>query len=293
MPLSIDNTKCLNLMNEQAKPCELTIVVNTCDAYHDVLDIFFHALRDYWPDCPYPLVINTESKHYTHPARVHHHTTPNGMDDWGARLRATLQTIDSDYVMMLYDDFILDATVSNKRVQQALDLLQSQARAAVAYLIDTALPLSDTVTDEVFVALKDRADYRLNSAPAIWRKQALMDYTAVGDTPWAWEVFGSYRTWGDGSVFYSLNPRQQEIYSYNHAKGGAIYRGKWVREVVEQVADKYPIDIDWTKRGFSSDTVFEKRSLMWKLHFMQTGFQMVGLKALYFVAGYIRDKHHV
>lgn len=279
-------------MNKESKPHDLTIVVNTCDAYHDVLGIFFHALQDCWPDCPHPVVINTESRTYSHSARVHHHSSPNAVDDWGARLRATLSTIDSEYVMMLYDDFILDAPVSHERMSQGLGLLQKQASAVVAYLIDTALPLSCTDTDEMFVTIKDRVDYRLNSAPAIWRKQALMDYTETGDTPWAWEVFGTYRTWGDGRVFYSLNPKQPDIYPYNHDKGGAIYRGKWVREVVDNVAQKYPLNIDWAQRGFSSDTVFEKRSFMWKLRFMQTGFRMVGLKSLYFLTGYIRSKLH-
>lgn len=279
-------------MTENSKHHNLTLVVNTCDAYHDVLGIFFQAWQDCWPDCPHPVVINTESRAYSHPARVHHHSSPSGTDDWGARLRATLSTIDSEFVIMLYDDFILEAPVSGERVHQALDLLQTQPSAVVAYLIDTALPLSRTDTDDVFVPLKDRVDYRLNSAPAIWRKQALMDYTEDGDTPWAWEVFGTYRTWGDGRVFYSLNPQQPEIYPFNHNKGGAIYRGKWVREVVERVDQKYPLNIDWNVRGFSSDTVFEKRSFMWKVRFMQTGFRMVGLKALNFVSTYVRDKLH-
>ena len=280
------------MMTENSNHHELTVVVNTCDDYHDVLDIFFHALQDCWPDCLHPVVINTESRAYCHPARVHHHSTPSGTDDWGARLLATLSTIDSEFVMMLYDDFILDAPVNHKRVEQALNILKEQPLAAVTYLIDTALPLSRTDTNDVFVPLQDRVDYRLNSAPAIWRKQALMDYTEAGDTPWAWEVFGTYRVWGDGRVFYSLNPREDDIYPYNHNKGGAIYRGKWVREVVEQAVQKYQLNIDWSVRGFSSDTVFEKRSFMWKVRFMQTGFRMVGFKALNSVTSYLREKLH-
>lgn len=280
------------MLNEETKRQDLTIVVNTCDAYHDVLDIFFHAFQDYWPDCLYPVVINTESRVYNHPARVHHHSSSEEVDDWGARLRSTLQTVDSDYVLVLYDDFILNSHISNKRLLQALNLLQSQAHSVVAYLIDTALPLSSTETNDVFIPLKKNVDYQLNSAPAIWRKQALMDYTKIGDTPWAWEVFGSYRTWGNGQIFYSLNPKQSDIYPYNHAKGGAIYRGKWVREVVEQFPPKYQLNIDWTQRGFTSEIVFEKRSFIWKLRFMQTGFRMVGFKALHFLTSYIREKFH-
>lgn len=277
-------------MNDSLKHFDLTIVVNTCDAYHDVLSIFFCALQDHWQDCPYTVVINTESRTYSHPARVHTYSAPRGVDDWGGRLCAALSTIDSEFVMMLYDDFILDAPVNQDRIHQALSLLRSDANAVVAYLIDTRLPLSQTATDAPFVALKDRVDYRLNSAPAIWRKQSLLNYTQPGDTPWAWEVFGTYRTWGDGCVFYSLNPSESDIYPYNHAKGGAIYRGKWVREVVEQLPEKYPLSIDWATRGFSSDAVFEKRSFVWKLGFIKTGFRMVGFKAVYFLVSYLREK---
>lgn len=290
MPLCPELVEQVVEMNESTSRHDLTIVVNTCDAYQDVLGIFFHALRDCWPDCPYPVVINTESNMHDYPARVHNHRSSSCVDDWGDRLRSTLNTIDTDFVLMLCDDFILDAPVDSQRVQAALQLLESQAKSVVAYLINTALPLETTNTDSAFIRLKDKVDYRLNSAPAIWRKQALMDYTAAGDTPWAWEVFGTYKTWGDGRVFYSLNPRQPDIYPYNHVKGGAIYRGKWVREVVEQLTRKYLLDIDWGRRGYSSDIQFEKRSLMWKLRFMQTGFRMVGFKALHFVMGYIRAK---
>ena len=78
---------------DQGTAVALTIVVNTCDAYSDVLDIFFHALHDHWPDCPYPVVINTESNLYSYSARVHNHVSSTGNDDWGERLRFTLSTV--------------------------------------------------------------------------------------------------------------------------------------------------------------------------------------------------------
>ena len=277
-------------MNSAESHLDLTIVVNTCDTYQDVLEIFFHALKAHWPDCPYQVVINTETNTHQYPALVHNHSSPSGVDDWGDRLLSTLSSIESEFVLMLYDDFILDRSVRNEHVSEALDLLKSQAQAAAVYLINTSLPLSLPASSLPFVKIKDRADSRLNSAPGIWSRKVLMAYTSPGDTPWAWEVFGTYRTWGDGKLFYTLNPQQPDIYPYNYAKGGAIYRGKWVRKVVEQVIQAYPLNIDWAKRGFSSDTEFEKRSFVWKLRFIQTGFRMVGWKVIYFVRGYIRDK---
>jgi hypothetical protein len=278
------------MINENSEPYDLTIVVNTCDDYSDVLDIFFHAFKNYWPNCPYPVVINAESNAYHYIAGVHNHRSLAGADDWGDRLLSTLRSINTDFVLMLYDDFILDAPVSNERIEAALQLLRSQAQVVVTYLINTSLPLEPSISGGAFIPLMDGADYCLNSAPGIWKKKALMGYTFMGDTPWAWEVFGSYRTWGDGNIFYSLNPGEDDIYPYNHTKGGAIYRGRWVREVVEKVSQNYPLDVDWELRGFSSDAMHEKRSWMWRLRFMRTGFRMVGLKALYFVTSYIREK---
>lgn len=277
-------------MNSAENRLDLTIVVNTCDTYQDVLEIFFHAFKAHWPDCPYPVVINTETNTHQYPARVHNHSNPSGVDDWGERLLSTLGSIESEFVLMLYDDFVLDRSVLNGRVSEAIDFLKSQAEAVVVYLINTSLPLSLPTSFLPFVEIKDRADFRLNSAPGIWRRQVLMAYTSPGDTPWAWEVFGTYRTWGDGKLFYSLNPQQPDIYPYNYAKGGAIYRGKWVRKVVDEVIQFYPLNIDWAKRGFSSDTEFEKRSFVWKLRFLRTGFRMVGWKVIYCVMGYIREK---
>lgn len=277
--------------NETRHHHDLTIVVNTCDTYHDVLGIFFYALKKFWPDCPYPVVINTETNsHPQYPARVHNYRSTTGIDDWGDRLLLTLNSIETDFVLMLYDDFILDAKVNNSRIQQALSLLKSQTDAVVTYLIDTSLPLVSTTDSQPFIPLKANVDYKLNSAPGIWHRQGLMAYTRAGDTPWAWEVFGTYRTYGDSKIFYSLNPSQLNIYPYNHAKGGAIYRGKWVREVVAHMDYKDHLNIDWSKRGFSSDTVIEKRSLMWKIRFIQTGLRMVGLKALYVLVSYVREK---
>ena len=277
---------------EKCESEALTIVVNTCDDYSDVLEIFFKAFEKWWPNCPFPIVINTESNQYasSFPARVHTSLNNGSIDDWGARLLSTLSEIKSEFVLMVYDDFILEENVDSDQVDKALHLLESQDRAAVTYLINTSLPLMTSDSESVFVPLKDRIEYRLNSAPGIWRRKVLMEYTFPGDNPWAWEVFGTYRTWGDGLSYYSIDPSQRDIFPYNYSKGGAIYRGKWVKQVVDKAIMNYPLSIDWSKRGFSSEKVHEARSLSWQIRFMQTGWEMVGFKALNFLKSYLKEK---
>ena len=286
----------VNLMlHETYKSQDLTIVVNTCDDYSDVLEVFFHAFQKWWPDCPYPIVINTESQQYTplFPARVHVSQSNDSYDDWGGRLLETLSEIESEFVLMVYDDFILEENVDTNQIHKALLLLKAQEHNAVTYLINTSLPLMSNDDKSLFVPIEDGVECRLNSAPGIWRRRVLMSYTSPGDNPWAWEVFGTYKTWGDGLSYYSINPGQSDIFPYNYSKGGAIYRGKWVQEVVEQAMINYQLNIDWSKRGFSSDKTHEKRSFMWRIRFMQTGWKMVGFKAFNFLVAYARARRNV
>ena len=283
------------MLNDTYKSKELTIVVNTCDEYSDVLEVFFCAFQKWWSDCPYPIVINTESKQYesVFPARVHIAKITDSCDDWGGRLLETLSDIESEFVLMLYDDFILEEKVDTRQIHKALLLLKADEHSAVTYLVNTSLPSMATDDESLFLPVKDGVEYRLNSAPGVWRRQVLSDYTSPGDNPWAWEVFGTYRTWGDGLSYYSINPRQSDVYPYNYSEGGAIYRGKWVREVVEKIMANYQLNIDWSKRGFSAGICHEKRSFMWRIRFIQTGWKMVGFKAMNFLIAYFKAKRNV
>lgn len=276
---------------DSSMPSPLTIVVNTCDSYADVLSLFFAAFQEYWPSCPYPVVINSESKKYTcYAAQTHIYGPPGAKDRWGDRLITTLNSIDTEFVLMLYDDFVLEERVYDSRIAEAIDFLSLIKNAAVAYLINTSLKTKSEVTHSRFARVHDTADYRLNSSPAIWRRELLIGYTGVIDNPWAWEVFGSYRTYGDGKAFYTLRQGEEDIYKFNRSKGGAIYRGKWVREVVAGKFEKYHLGIDEAVRGFSADNIYEARSWMWKAKFLVLGFRMVGIKSTLFVFSYFRIK---
>ena len=45
---------------------DLTIIVCSCDAYEDLWYPYFEIFKNQWPDCKYPIILNTESKTYSH-----------------------------------------------------------------------------------------------------------------------------------------------------------------------------------------------------------------------------------
>ena len=260
---------------DNGKYKDLTILVNSCDAYDDVWDLYFSAFQEYASCLSSNIVLNTESKYYNNKdLDVKTITYPNEkVDQWGKRLLNALSKIKSEYVLMVCEDFVLESTVDEEKIQACLSFMRSNKEAAVIYLAKVS---EDVVTDSDFEELKKYMDYKVNSAPAIWRKSDLIRYVGEVDSPWAWEYFGSYRSYFDGKKFYQVPTQNGDLYNYNSRLGGAIYRGKWVRDVVEEKIKKYKLSIDINERGVADLTDLPKRSIKWKIDFFYLGYRMIG-----------------
>jgi len=273
----------------------VVIVVNSCDAYSDLWDLFFLCLSDYWKNCGYPIVLNTESKSYSIPhgmnfeTTVHHHDS-GGTDLWGARLISTLNDTGAEFVIMLYDDFLLNASVDQERLKMLLALMSGAPDVGVVYLTKLLGVQKSRAREDGLAVVAPDADYRLNSSPAIWRKDVLLKFTGRNDNPWAWEYFGSYRTFGDSLVFLAIADSGSDIYPYDYRKGGAIYRGKWVLEVIEPIIEKHQLALNVEDRGTVDSTCFPKRDFAWKFAFMTTGTQMIGYRMIIVVYRLVRSK---
>ncbi len=182
---------------------KLTILVNSCDAYSDVWPFFFSALNEYWPHRELQVVLNTEQKKPNLGANIII-SNFKGSGSWGLRLRGSLQEIETEFVLSAYDDFILEHFIDDLELNEILLRMDSDLDIAVVYLTKLGLKtkentylMSDRKKGNKYVLLDDKVDYRLNSAPAIWRRKDLLNYTGVFDNPWAWEAFGTFRTIGD------------------------------------------------------------------------------------------------
>jgi hypothetical protein len=274
---------------------DVTIVINSCDAYADVWPVFFSAFKEYWPDCKYNIMLNTESSNYICgdlDITNHNSSRLDQENAWGLRLRETLKDVRSEYVLMVFDDFVLDGKVNLKKIEQSIVALRTNPEISVFYFTNVGV---ENIDDEVFPGfdlVPPKADYRLNSAPAIWRKEDLLRFTGEYDNPWTWEFFGSYRTYKPRYKFYCAKKAEENIYPYSYSLGGAIYRGKWVSSVVAPVIKKHKLNIDLELRGVvnESDRLTSRRTLRWKIDFFILGFKMIGLGAFLFLYRVLKKK---
>ena len=267
----------------------VTLVVNTCDSYSDLWELFYLALNEYWPNRTITMLYNTELKTELGFSASNCIVHQSQAQHWGGRLIETLDDVETEYVLMVCDDFIIEDHFDEGLLEQALMWMDKNKDISVFYLDDMKLEATRDVTSyDGFELINDKSEFRLNTAPGLWRREDLKLFTGKEDSPWAWEVFGTYRTQKIHREFYQ--PTNRKIYHFNGAKGGAIYRGKWVEKVVSDKIEKYKLNIDLEKRGVSSPINSEKRSLIWKLQFLWTGYRMVGGDVFKFIVGALKSK---
>ena len=272
--------------NKKINSSEVTILVNSCDAYSDVVEIFKLALNEFWPDNPFKVVINNESNEILNYSKKEKLTK-----SWGERLINILEKINTPFTILLFDDFILEGVVDTDKIYSVINLLIEDAKSSVFYL--NAACVKDHNDDIIndYRLLKDKVDYRLNSVPSVWKTEELIRYTEKIDNPWSWEVFGSYRTFNNKRNFYSSSSQTKNIFKFNYNKGGAIYRGKWVKEVVESKVLKYKLNINLQDRGFVNLDEQFKRSFRWKVDFILLGFRSIGLKMMIYLYRSFKQKY--
>ncbi|WP_296990582.1 hypothetical protein [Thalassospira sp. UBA1131] len=257
------------------------VVINSCDAYADVWPLFFAAFKDHWSGCPFPIVVNTESLDFSVSGldvSAHVSAADQQSSYWGERLLATLKDQSSEYVLMLFDDFVLERDVDEDAINQCIGWMDANPAISVFYfshIPGASRPGGDYIGFEEVPRL---TSYRLNSAPAIWRRKHLIELTRKSDSPWVWELFGTSRTFFHHGRYFCSQPGRETIYPYNYTKGGAIYRGRWVEEVAGPLMRRYDLDIDLHERGVNGEQG-SPRTLFEKLCILAHGFRASGFWA--------------
>ena len=259
----------------------VAVLINSCDAYQDVVSLNLCAIQEHWSGCHFPIYINTESTIYN--SDVFNITTLTALNSnnhqWGTRIKDSLARINEELIIVLYDDYILESKVDEYELNKLIQKMTDNRNIDCFYLKHTNFLLSYNKQQNIYI-VDESNYYRVNSGPALWRKETLLKLLDSKDNPWAWEFFAMYRKSAKGLLICSVPKNSKDIYDYNHIKGGAVYRGKWVEEVVLPKLKKYNLNINIEERGVLKMNDLKPRTLLWKLQFFKTGFKMVGFRSL-------------
>jgi hypothetical protein len=235
---------------------DLTILVNTSDSFQDCWDPFFRLFSVYWPECTFPIVLNTEKKIYHHPrfsilsARVA--DGASARLSWSECLARCLDGIQTPFILYLQEDYFLEAEVNAPVISALLEELRC-GRADVIRLMECggAGPWQPT-SNPLIWRVDQRSDYRISLQAGLWRKSTLRSHLRMHESPWQLEVFGSARARRLKDHVLCVNRDRfhgqgREVFPYQPT---GVVKGRWEQQIVEPLFARHGIEIDFTQRGF-------------------------------------------
>jgi hypothetical protein len=234
----------------------LVVIVNTSDGFEDCWGPFFNLFQKYWPDCPWPLVLNTENKMYRHTGldiRCTQVALGQGRRlTWSECLMRCLDGIDSEAVLYLQEDFFLEACVNTDAMQSFANSIE-QGQADVVRLMECGGSGPWHATDNPALWRVDaQAKYRIALQAALWRTSTLRAQLRAHESPWQLEVFGSGRSRRSGKdkVFCVNRDRfhgpGKEVFPYTPT---GVVKGQW-ESFVPALFEREGIVVDFAQRGF-------------------------------------------
>lgn len=200
----------------------ISILVNSCDKYSDVWDIFFYLFFKYWEDCPWPIYLGSNFKQYQHPRVININV---GKDiSWADSTKKMLEKIPSGNILFFLDDFFIFWKVDTKKVK---DIYETFIKLDANYLRLRNKPLSNVVVSQFpdIVELPKNMNYRLSLDIAFWKKNIFLELLKEGENPWQMEIEGSKRS-AKYDKFYATKDWVIE-------RRNGLEAGKWLRYNLE------------------------------------------------------------
>ena len=239
-------------MNSKA----VTLLINSCDAYEDILDTFFELLNKFWPDLKYDIVLSTETLNYQNKYFKIENIHPSEKKcSWTKRMYETLEKIKSEYVLFMLDDFFLYDYVKNNEIEKCVEIFDKD-RDIVNF---TYWPIMNGTIDSDYpdyFLRKENVKHKVAAIAALWSRKQFMKYIKdIDEDIWEFEINGTIRsnTLYPKDKFYCLS-HTNDVIPYNFSKYGLI-SGKWFKDTVN-LFENLGIKFDFEKRGIFNDAFY-------------------------------------
>lgn len=239
--------------DDPARP-GMAILVNSSDGFKDCWFPFFELFKRHWQGCRFPIYLNLESASYAHaalPIRILNHPADAEGNNvpWSDRLLESLSTIPERYVLVMQEDYFLDAPVRGDLVENCL-MLVAGGNVGCVHLTHFGARRGRRMAELPYLVDVPRVvRYRVSTQAAIWDKHVLAAYVRPEETVWETEILGTIRSWHAHAPIRSVDARKLPDGAIVSYTGTGIIRGRW-HPAMRPLFDRHGIEVDFTRRGF-------------------------------------------
>jgi hypothetical protein len=247
---------------------DLTIFVNSTDGFEDCWEPFFTLFAHYWPTCPYPVVLGSETKRFERQV-PHVRSTRIGLEDndhklsWGECTIRSLDVINTPYLLYLQEDYFLKGDVDAGTMEALVEIMDLEGyahirlgeggdRAGWSHRPSAKYPY--------LWEIDRRSDYRISLQAGLWRKDRFRFYLRPDETAWQLERWGTLRARREADTFLCPNlddPRWQGHPIFPYTPTG-IVGGKWYEPAVVSLFKEHGIKVNFSARGFHRPNVWAR-----------------------------------
>lgn len=220
---------------------DLVVLVVSCDAYRDVEMPFLRLFRRYWSDCPFELVLVAETGREGMPdAPSFDRVVATGFGkNWCQMLVEVLEKIDAPYVLMLMNDYFLNASVDTGAIKRRL--AQAVEFNAVNLRLNPNPPGRIKWHDTDLLEYPKNIAYCVTCQTGIWNRKYLLNLAKRNKSAWEFERYGSFMV-GDEKRPLLVTPTKEFPFV------DAVHKGCWEKFGVE-VCQCNGIELDFSVRG--------------------------------------------
>jgi hypothetical protein len=167
----------------------IAVFISCSDSRHDVLERVLPSILKFWPDCPYPIFVGTNSPLDKWPNVTSLLAKPQG---WRAECLTQVARIQATHLIVILDDFLFQGPVD----QDLLSVLVSKVtESSIAYL--RLLPMGKSLRQRVTGTRNHTAEQVQRIEPgrpfysclqiAIWKKQHFESMLKLQGSIWDFE----------------------------------------------------------------------------------------------------------
>lgn len=140
----------------------IEILVISFDEYSDIWPIFYNVFNKNWSDCPFKVRIVSNEKECEF-----FETIKTGPEtNWSNRFLKALESVETDYILLLLEDYLIGKNVDNHKVFEIVRFLLNQK---CKYLRLTNFPKSrfSKKSENIYHIFKDE-EYGVNLQASFW-----------------------------------------------------------------------------------------------------------------------------
>jgi hypothetical protein len=181
-------------------------------------------------------------------------------------LRA-LEHIPTETLLYLQDDYFLYDTVRTDVVDEAARILETEDLDCLRLMECGGAGPYEPTAYAWLCSVSHTAKYRISLQAGLWTKTGMRKYLRPHESPWQMEVWGSKRAARAEGGIWAVD---RDVYSEDHTQvipyvPTGVVRGKWRRDVVEDLFAEHGIEVPFGVRGWLPDGGPQRSSFAQKL----------------------------